>query len=89
MRLKQLLVLPKLPDRIKTLQELAHNLWYSWNWDIIKLFIRLEPDSWEKYYQNPVEMLSQLPQHILQKAAKDEAFLVNLDRALDKKMVQL
>ncbi len=84
MRLKQILVLPKLPDRIKALQELAHNLWYCWNWDIIKLFIRLDPDSWEKYYQNPVEMLSQLPQYILQKAAKDEAFLVNLDRAYDK-----
>ena len=84
MRVKQLLVLPKLPERIKALQELAHNLWYSWNWDIVKLFIRLDPDSWEKYYQNPVEMLSQLPQETLQKAAKDEAFLVNLDRAYDK-----
>ena len=84
MRVKQLLVLPKLPDRIKALQELAHNLWYSWNWDIVKLFIRLDPDSWEKYYQNPVEMLSQLPQETLQKAVEDEAFLVNLDRAYEK-----
>lgn len=84
MRVKQLLVLPKLPERIKALQELAHNLWYSWNWDIVKLFIRMDPDSWEKYYQNPVEMLSQLPQETLQKAAEDEAFLVNLDRAYEK-----
>jgi starch phosphorylase len=84
MRVKQLLVLPKLPDRIKNLQGLAKNLWYSWNWDLVKLFIRLDPDMWERTYQNPVEMLTRLPQHVLQRAAEDEAFVVTLDRVHDK-----
>ncbi len=80
MRVKQLLVLPNLPPRIKALQEMANNLWYSWNWDIVKLFIRLDSDMWEKSGQNPVEMLSRLPQHLLLKASKDEAFLNALDK---------
>ena len=84
MRVKQFLVLPRLPERISTLQELARNLWYSWNWDIVSLFIRLDPELWEACYQNPVEMLSKLPQSTLQKAAANEAFLVTLDRAYDK-----
>ena len=73
MRVKQILVLPKLPERISKLQTLANNLWYSWNWDIVRLFIRLDADMWEQTYQNPVEMLSRLPQHRLEKAAEDEA----------------
>ncbi|MBD3402915.1 alpha-glucan family phosphorylase [candidate division GN15 bacterium] len=84
MRVKQLLVLPRLPERISKLQELANNLWYSWNWDLVKLFIRLDPDMWERTYQNPVEMLTRLPQHVLQRAADDEAFVVTLDRVYDK-----
>ncbi len=84
MRVKQFLVLPKLPDRIKVLQELANNLWYSWNWDLVKLFIRLDPTMWENCHQNPVEMLSKLPQETLQTAADDEGFLANLDRVCEK-----
>ncbi len=84
MRVKQLLVLPNLPERLSALRELANNLWYSWNWDIVKLFIRLDPDMWERCYQNPVEMLSKLPQSTLQRAANDEAFVVTLDRAYEK-----
>lgn len=84
MRVKQFLVLPKVPDRLKPLQEMAHNLWYSWNWDIVRLFIRLDADMWENCYQNPVEMLSRLPQEALEKAAQDEAFLVNLDKIYER-----
>jgi len=84
MQVKQFLVLPKLPERIKTLQEMAHNLWYSWNWDIVKLFIRIEPELWEDCSQNLVEMLSRLPQEKLQQTAKDEGFLASLDRVYDK-----
>lgn len=84
MRVKQFLVLPKLPERINALQELAQNVWYSWNWDLVKLFIRLDSEMWEKCYQNPVEMLSKLPQKTLQKAADDDGFVASLDRVYQK-----
>ncbi|MDH3892656.1 MAG: alpha-glucan family phosphorylase [candidate division Zixibacteria bacterium] len=84
MRVKQFLVLPRLPKRIHALQELAQNLWYSWNWDLVKLFIRLDPEMWEACYQNPVKMLSRLPQEKLEKAAKDDGFVASLDRVHQK-----
>ena len=89
MRVKQLLVLPKLPERLSKLQELASNLWYSWCWDVVSLFIRLDADMWERCYQNPVEMLSKLPQQRLEKAAKDEAFLASLDKVYQKQQEYL
>ncbi len=80
MKIKQFLVLPNLPERIKNLRELAMNLWFSWNWDIVRLFIRIDSNLWERSYQNPIEMLAYLPQKKLEEVAKDEAFLANLDR---------
>lgn len=84
MRVKQFLVLPKLPEEIKVLHDLAQNLWYSWNWDLVKLFIRLDAKVWEDCCQNPVEMLSRLPQETLQQAAKDQGFIANLKRVHEK-----
>lgn len=81
MRVKQFLVLPNLPERITRLRELAMNLWFSWNWNIVKLFIRIDSELWEKSYQNPIEMLAYLPQSKLEEVAQDEAFLASLDRA--------
>ncbi len=83
MRIKQFLVLPNIPERIQPLRELAMNLWFSWNWDIVKLFIRIDSELWEKSYQNPIEMLAYLPQHKLEEVAADEAFLANLDRVYE------
>jgi starch phosphorylase len=81
MKVKQFLVLPNLPERIQRLRELAMNLWFSWNWNIVKLFIRIDSEMWEKSYQNPIEMLAYLPQAKLEEVAQDEAFLASLDRA--------
>ncbi len=80
MKIKQFLVLPNLPERIHKLRELAMNLWFSWNWDIVKLFIRIDSDLWEKSYQNPIEMLAYLPQKKLEEVAADDAFVANMDR---------
>jgi len=80
MKVKQFLVLPNLPERIQRLRELAMNLWFSWNWDIVKLFIRIDSELWEKSYQNPIEMLAYLPQSKLEEVARDDAFLASLDR---------
>ena len=80
MKVKQFLVLPNLPERIQSLRELAMNLWFSWNWDIVRLFIRIDSELWEKSYQNPIEMLAYIPQHKLEEVAQDEAFLASLDR---------
>ncbi len=84
MRIKQFLVLPKLPERIKHLQELAHNLWYSWNPELVRLFKSLDEELWNATNQNPVEMLARLPQEDLKKTAESQEFLDQLDLIYEK-----
>ncbi len=84
MRVKQFLVFPKLPEKIRPLQEMSQNIWYSWNWEITKLCIRLDAETWENCDQNPVKMLSQLSQETLEKAANDDGFIASIDRVYQK-----
>jgi len=83
MKIKQFLVLPNIPEKLQPLRELAMNLWFSWNWEIVKLFIRIDSELWEKSYQNPIEMLAYLPQSKLEEVANDEAFIANLNRVYE------
>lgn len=80
MKIKPILVLPSLPDRIAHLQELARNVWYAWSPDLVSLFRRLDRDTWETCNQNPVQMLAVVSQEKLRQAAEDESFVAHLDR---------
>lgn len=81
MNLHTLTVFPRLPEKLKPLQELARNLRFSWNWDVVNLFICLNPDRWFASYQNPVALLGALSTEDFDKALKDSSFLRDLDRA--------
>ncbi|MGB3096415.1 MAG: alpha-glucan family phosphorylase [Candidatus Deferrimicrobiaceae bacterium] len=80
MKIRKFHVHPNLPPELGPLQEIAMNLWYSWNWEAVQLFIRLSPDLWEKSYQNPVLMLGSLSQEELEEAARDDSFVANVKR---------
>ena len=75
-------VRPSLPERLRAIEELAHNLRWSWDHDTIALFRRLDRDLWETCGHNPVLMLGSMSQERLAEAAQDEAFLAHLDRAM-------
>jgi starch phosphorylase len=84
MKIREFTVVPNLPERIKRLQELAMNMWFSWNWEAIQLFIRLDPELWKKSCQNPVLMLDSLSQADLNRASTDESFVSYLDRVYQR-----
>ncbi|WP_324715371.1 alpha-glucan family phosphorylase [Carboxydochorda subterranea] len=68
-------VAPSLPAPIERLQELAYNLFWSWDQDARQLFVRLDRRLWEISGHNPVRMLTLLPRRRLEEAAEDEAFM--------------
>jgi glycogen phosphorylase len=72
-------VKPNIPPRLKTLEGLARNLWISWNFEAIMLFMRLDYDAWLVSRQNPVRMLGMVAQEKLEQAAHDDSFLAALD----------
>src|SRR3954469_11284806 len=73
--------LPPRPARIARIDELAVDLWWSWN-EARAVFRRLDYPVWRWTAHNPVRMLWTIPQERLEAAAKDPDFLVLYDRAV-------
>src|SRR6267143_1061072 len=78
----QLEVNPKLPKRLVRLEELAGNLWYSWDRATRAIFARLNPALWDAVGHNPKAMLKRIDEQRLIDAASDPAFLDSLTRVL-------
>ncbi|HRS40776.1 MAG TPA: alpha-glucan family phosphorylase [Dysgonamonadaceae bacterium] len=49
-----------LPDELKFLDEISHNLWWVWNEQAKDLFENLNTEEWDKSLRNPVVMLQNL-----------------------------
>ena len=77
--LRRYVVTPSLPQRLEPLRELAYNLWWSWNHDAEDLFSRLDPVLWERTHRNPVALLGQIDQRVLEAASRNDAYLGHLD----------
>ena len=71
-------VKPNIPAPLAPLEELSRNLWISWNYEAIMLFMRLDYDAWLASRQNPVRMLGMVAQEKLEQAARDDSFLAAL-----------
>ena len=78
----QLEVNPKLPPRLARLEELANNLWYSWDRPTRTLFARLGQKLWGAVGHSPKAFLKRVDQHRLDEAAEDPVFLGALARVL-------
>ncbi|MEX0777724.1 MAG: alpha-glucan family phosphorylase [Phycisphaeraceae bacterium] len=76
-------VVPALPDALKPLEEIAHNLWWSWHPEAVELFVRLDRDLWQVTNHNPVRLLGECSQERLDEAAKDEGFMSTMQRVSD------
>ncbi len=64
-----------LPERIARLDELAHNLWWSWNPQARALFRALDYPLWRLGGHNPVRQLREINAEKLAAAASDPDFL--------------
>src|SRR5436305_6368835 len=73
-------VFPDVPPALEPLLEVAHNLWWVWNYDAVELFKRLDRDLWETVYHNPVKLLGMISQQKLQNASRDDEYLGHLNR---------
>lgn len=71
-----------LPGRIARLDELARNLWWSWNPKAREVFRRLDYSVWRLTAHNPVRMLGMVPREKLDQAANSESFLALYDAAI-------
>jgi starch phosphorylase len=66
----QLEVNPQLPERLERLEELANNLWYSWDRPTQGLFASLSHPLWKATNHNPKAFLKRADQKRLEATAE-------------------
>src|SRR5271163_5059634 len=73
---------PNLPERIRGLERLSYNLWWSWHREAREMFPALDQQAWRESDHNPLRMLALVPQQTLEKAARDPEFLERYDAVM-------
>lgn len=81
---RELNVTSNLPESLKKLEELAHNLWWVWNSDAKNMFRTLNPAAWKEAHSNPVQLLNILSHEELISLANDSEFTSKLDSIYTK-----
>jgi glycogen phosphorylase len=76
-------VLPHLPKTIERLDELAHNLYWTWSPEARELFRELDGTLFESLGNNPVVLLRDIPQARLEEAARDPMYLANYQAVMN------
>lgn len=69
----------KLPERIARLEELAYDLWWSWQKEARELWKSFDLPLWYKTNHNPVKMLEEVSVERVIRLAQDPTFLIKYD----------
>ena len=67
-----------IPEALKPIEEIAHNLWWVWNEEARELFSMLDAKLFEACGGNPVLLLEKLGVEKLDELSKDKAILDKL-----------
>ena len=69
----------ELPAKLKNLDELSRNVWWSWNSEAKRLFHDIDADLWRATGENPVMLLHRVNLDRYNELANDKAYLARLD----------
>ena len=72
---KDLTVKSSLPEELKCLDEIAHNMWWVWNYEARDLFRDLDPELYHEVKHNPVMLLERLSFARKEQIVKDKALM--------------
>jgi glycogen phosphorylase/synthase len=64
-----------LPDQFFKLAKIAENIWWSWNYDAIKLFKYIDQKLWQKSRYNPIILLKDVSSNRFNELAADDCFI--------------
>ena len=76
---RTLTVKATLPDELKCLGEIAHNMWWVWNHEARDLFRELDVDIYHDVRHNPVMLLQRLTHVRKQEILKDKALMKRIN----------
>jgi starch phosphorylase len=81
---KNIFVLPEYPEKLHKLFNIAYNLWWTWTYDAVNLFYRIDGQLFREANHNAVEFLHKLPKERIIALSKDKGFLFELEKLWQK-----
>jgi len=72
---KEISIKSRLPEELKCLDELAHNMWWAWNYEARNMWKSLDEALYEKVGHNPVMLLERLSYDRKEEIVKDKALM--------------
>lgn len=72
-----------LPERLQALDELAHNLRWSWDPETRDLFRAIDPQLWVEVEEDPVRLLGEVSAERLAQLAGDDGFVAWIGQRVD------
>ena len=72
---KEVTIKSTLPKELKCLDELAHNMWWAWNYEARELWKSLDKDLYEEVGHNPVMLLGRLSYERKEAIVKDKTIM--------------
>lgn len=81
---KEVNVKSTLPSELKCLDELAHNMWWAWNYEARNMWKSLDSDLYEEVGHNPVMLLDCLSYERKEAIVKDKAIMESVKQVYKK-----
>ncbi len=75
----RLIVQSGLPDKLKLLDELSGNLWYTWDFEAVELFEEIDPELWKEAGHNPAYLFEKVDYERLMQLQNDPQYLSKLN----------
>ena len=81
---KSLKVKSSLPQQLKCLDELAHNMWWGWDYEARNLFKSLDENLYEEVGHNPVLLLDHISYERKEAIVKDKTIMAKVKNVYNK-----
>ena len=81
---KEVNVKSTLPSELKCLEELAHNMWWAWNYEARNMWKSLDSDLYEEVGHNPVMLLDRLSYERKEAIVKDKVIMESVKQVYKK-----
>ena len=81
---KQVIVKNNVPAELSKLEELAHNMWWVWNYEARNLFHDIDPEIYHDVKHNPVMLLERLSFTRKEEILKDKTLMKRIEEVYAK-----
>lgn len=81
---KELSIKSSLPKELECLDELAHNMWWAWNYEAREMWKSLDEKLYEEVDHNPVLLLERLNYDRKEEIVKDKALMAKVNDVYGK-----